>query len=440
MRYLLSILTVFLLISCGTESTPVYTLTTSVNGEGTITPSTGEYEEGETITLTGTPSEHWVFQNWSGDGSGSSNTITITMDSDKNVVGNFTERLYPLNITIEGEGSVDEVVVQSKSEYTVGTVVELTPIPSEGWKFESWSGGVTSTDEVVTVTVDGEMNVTVTFTGKIYLGENGITIMCPNSNVRDIGIVDDVEYEVVDNDLLRKRLEEGKGSFDRNVCVSLVTDMSQLFIGLQFNQDIGNWDVSSVRDMGSIFDSTPFNQDISEWNVSNVIDMSFMFWKSQFNQSIGDWDISNVIWMDGMFFQTNFNQDITDWDVSSVTGMSNLFSGSSFNQDIGDWNVSSVTNMIEMFSGSSFDQDIGDWDVSSVKSMRNMFSNSEFNQSIGNWDVSTVTDMSFMFSGSQFNQNISGWCVWRIGSEPRSFSTGSPLTEENKPVWGTCPD
>jgi len=45
-----------------------------------------------------------------------------------------------------------------------------------------------------------------------------------------------------------------------------------------------------------------------------------------------------------------------------------------------------------------------------------------------------------LFYNSNFNQNISQWCVSNIPSEPDDFSTNSPLTEENKPVWGTCPE
>jgi hypothetical protein len=51
-----------------------------------------------------------------------------------------------------------------------------------------------------------------------------------------------------------------------------------------------------------------------------------------------------------------------------------------------------------------------------------------------------VTTMYVMFFyASSFNQDISGWCVTNIDSEPSGFSIGSPLTESNKPVWGTCP-
>ena len=40
---------------------------------------------------------------------------------------------------------------------------------------------------------------------------------------------------------------------------------------------------------------------------------------------------------------------------------------------------------------------------------------------------------------TSFNQDISSWCVINIASEPTDFSTDSPLSETNKPVWGTCP-
>ena len=48
--------------------------------------------------------------------------------------------------------------------------------------------------------------------------------------------------------------------------------------------------------------------------------------------------------------------------------------------------------------------------------------------------------MDYMFIGaSAFNQNLKKWCVSFISTDPKSFSNGSPLTEKNKPKWGTCP-
>jgi len=54
--------------------------------------------------------------------------------------------------------------------------------------------------------------------------------------------------------------------------------------------------------------------------------------------------------------------------------------------------------------------------------------------------VSSVYGLSLMFAGaSSFNQNISNWCVTNIAAEPYEFSSSSPLSESNKPIWGTCP-
>jgi len=106
------------------------------------------------------------------------------------------------------------------------------------------------------------------------------------------------------------------------------------------------------------------------------------------------------------------------WDVSQVTDMSYAFTQIvNFNGNISDWDVSNVTNMFGMFSLTA-----------------------AFNQDIGSWDVSNVTNMEVMFyQASAFNQDISSWCVANIDSEPTQFSDNAPLSESNKPVWGSCP-
>jgi len=465
----------FFAFSCGTENEPTYTLSTSVSpdGRGTISPSDGEYTEGEQITLTGIPSDGWVLSRWEGDWSSSSNPTTIVMDRDKVVVGVFERRDYPLNITIEGEGTVTETIVsQPTTDYTYETVVELTPNPSVGWEFVEWGGDLSGSESPQQITIDGEKNVVAKFENSFYLAENGVTVICPETEVGDKGTVNGIEYESVDRELLIQRRDQGSDL--SKLCVSNVTNMYEMFSGSTgdpntFNQPIGNWDVSNVTDMLGMFADSQFNQPIGDWDVSNVTDMLGMFADSQFNQPIGDWDVSNVTDMSGMFSKSQFNQPIGDWDVSNVTDMSRMFQYSPFNQPIGNWDVSNVTDMSQLFSGTNdnpdtFNQPIGDWNVSNVTDMGGMFSESQFNQPIENWDVGnvtdmygmfyqspfnqpietwdvgSVTDMNWMFYQSPFNQYIGGWCVSQFSSEPTNFSTNSPLTEENKPIWGTCPD
>lgn len=155
----------FLIISCSTESTPVYTLSTSVNGEGIITPSGGEYDEGEAVTLTADPAENWLFNNWSGDGSGSSSTVTITMDGDKLVTSTFKRIDYPLTITIEGEGDVEQRVVSSPktTEYPYEAVVELTSVPHSDWEFLEWGDALSGSENPVQMTITEPVNVLAVF-------------------------------------------------------------------------------------------------------------------------------------------------------------------------------------------------------------------------------------------------------------------------------------
>src|SRR5690554_214704 len=143
---------------------------------------------------------------------------------------------------------------------------------------------------------------------------------------------------------------------------------------INFNFDIGGWDVSNVYNMRGLFHSTSsFNQDISNWDVSNVGNMGYMFFKAiAFNQDIGSWDVSKVYNMFNMFNgASSFNQDISNWNVGKVTSMGSMFrEATAFNQDISGWDVSKVYNMNYMFDGcASFNQDISGWDVSKVLEM-----------------------------------------------------------------------
>ena len=183
----LPLIGLILLIGCGTEPTPVYTLNTSVNGEGEIgysvgdeekiTISSGEeqFDKGESITLTALPDSGWVFSSWGDEVTSTSNPITFTMDGDKSYISNFERKDYPLNITIIGEGSVSEKIVpivQPKTtDYPYQTVVELTPIPTQewdSWEFKEWGGDITSNTEVIEVPINGETNISVTFS---YTGD-----------------------------------------------------------------------------------------------------------------------------------------------------------------------------------------------------------------------------------------------------------------------------
>lgn len=66
-----------------------YSLSVSVNGSGSVSPSGGSYASGSTVSLTATPNSGHSFSNWTGTITSSANPLSITMDSDKTLVANF---------------------------------------------------------------------------------------------------------------------------------------------------------------------------------------------------------------------------------------------------------------------------------------------------------------------------------------------------------------
>src|SRR5690625_5228882 len=71
------------------------------------------------------------------------------------------------------------------------------------------------------------------------------------------------------------------------------------------------------------FDSTDAILDNPKYIES---DLPNLFSNSNFNQPIGDWDVSNVINMDGMFTgNSDFNQDISNWCVEQIPTKPILF-------------------------------------------------------------------------------------------------------------------
>ena len=80
--------------SVGAEETfqEAYILTLHVDGNGsvTITPEKTAYTQGETVTLTATPSEGYEFQGWSGDLTGTDNPTTITITKNTIITAHFT--------------------------------------------------------------------------------------------------------------------------------------------------------------------------------------------------------------------------------------------------------------------------------------------------------------------------------------------------------------
>ncbi|MCG2587985.1 InlB B-repeat-containing protein [Rhodohalobacter sulfatireducens] len=152
--------------SCSTENTPVYTLTTNVSPAeaGSVSPDQGEYDKGTEVQVSASANEHWVFTGWGGDYSGSTNPATIMMDDDKSLSALFEKKEYALTVNIEGEGTVEERLVNAKStDYPAESVVELTAVPAGGWEFTGWDESLSGQENPETVTINSPVSVTAMF-------------------------------------------------------------------------------------------------------------------------------------------------------------------------------------------------------------------------------------------------------------------------------------
>jgi len=103
-----------------------FTLTTGVNGDGTVArnPDQSSYACGASVTLTATPDPGWTFTGWTGDVLSNLNPITIATTEDKTVTAHFVVNTPPV-------------------------ISNVSIVPGDTWMTVSWQ-----TNELATARVD----------------------------------------------------------------------------------------------------------------------------------------------------------------------------------------------------------------------------------------------------------------------------------------------
>lgn len=460
-----------------------YTVNVSSIGQGEVSksPDKEAYIEGEKVIIAATANSGFTLKAWSGDASGNSQSIELVVNSNLNVTAEFTEMLYLFsnNVTVgckyakPGEtglfnGSTFKVVDEAMLRDLVSQDADLTTVCTSLVEDMTglFTGKETFNQDINNWDVSNVTSMKRMFGGYPLNGAKRFNQPLDKWDVSNVTDMEDMfKYAIrfnqpletwdVSNVTNMKGMFNGAEQFNQPLNawdLTSLTNMELIFTGAKnFNQSLDKWNVSRVTNMSNSFaGATSFDQNINGWDLSSAKNLSGMFsGASSFNQPLDAWNTSAVTDISGIFSRaTVFNQNIEAWDVSSVTNMRGAFSlATSFNQPLNKWNTSSVVNMDEMFGALagdgavSFNQPLNDWNVSNVLSMKSMFAGAySFNQALDKWDVKNVDNMYQMFNRARaFDQNLSKWCVTLITSEPNGFSDFSPLSDSNKPIWGTCP-
>ncbi len=129
---------------------------------GGVTAGGGLFDEGTNVTVSATANTGYTFVNWTLAGvEVSTNTdYTFVLNANTTLVANFVINTYTLTVT-SVNGTVDINPVQAT--YNHGATVVLTPTPATGYEFTSWSGDATGNNNLLTVLMDANKDITANF-------------------------------------------------------------------------------------------------------------------------------------------------------------------------------------------------------------------------------------------------------------------------------------
>jgi hypothetical protein len=167
-----------------------YRLTTHIDpassGSIELVPAGQFYSSGTIVTLNAEPDTEngYLFDRWSGDLSGDTNPDTLHIASTpKSVTAHFVLRTHSLLVNVSPPGAGNVTINPEKTEYNFGETVQLEAIPDTDFVFQSWSGDVSSTSSIVSVTMDHDQSITANFRKKGVLPPQLVRCYPPDGSV-----------------------------------------------------------------------------------------------------------------------------------------------------------------------------------------------------------------------------------------------------------------
>ena len=153
------------------RSAPRNLTTSSTAGGNVTTPGEGvfPYDEGTVANLVATPDAGYRFVDWTGNVTTIADiyaaSTTITMNGNYSITANFVA-IYDLTTNSTEGGSVTEPG-ENTYTYDEGTVVGLIAVAEGGYRFDEWTGNVSTIANVnaasTNITMNGDYSITANF-------------------------------------------------------------------------------------------------------------------------------------------------------------------------------------------------------------------------------------------------------------------------------------
>jgi hypothetical protein len=111
------------------------------------------YTNGTVVNLTAVPSTGCKFKKWSGDigdNAADNATISVVMDEDRAITADFTgcyDIIVNTSTYLSGSTTINETfgsLTCSATQTSTGTIVNISAVAAEGYHFDGWKGGITS--------------------------------------------------------------------------------------------------------------------------------------------------------------------------------------------------------------------------------------------------------------------------------------------------------
>ena len=145
---------------------------------GGTTSGAGTFTENSVRIASATANTGYTFVNWTEGGLivSTSSSYTFTLLANKTLVANFLINTYTLAVN-----GVNGTVAKNPNltVFDYGSVVQLTPTPSVGYTFTSWTGDASGSANPLSVT----MNANKTITGNFTLNAYTLNVTSTNGSV-----------------------------------------------------------------------------------------------------------------------------------------------------------------------------------------------------------------------------------------------------------------